>query len=129
MSGATYDSIEPINQTLRVMRLLADPSRLQMLHLLRDGELNVSELCSHLELAQPTVSHHLALMRAEGLLTSRRSGKHVYYDLDASMVNGSDNGNLRIVAGPLDLRLGSLAPDPQPESKPEPEMELVAGSA
>ena len=63
--------------------LLGDPTRLRILQLLeRDGELNVQALCAALGLPQPTVSHHLGLLRRAGVLRSRRDGKRIYYALD-----------------------------------------------
>jgi DNA-binding transcriptional ArsR family regulator len=47
--------------------------------MLRDREMNVGEIVSHFELTQPTVSHHLGLLRRAGVVLARREGKHVYY--------------------------------------------------
>ena len=57
-------------------RLLADETRLRVLSLLiQNGEMNVRELCHNLEKSQPTVSHHVELMRAAGWVRGRREGK------------------------------------------------------
>lgn len=61
-------------------RLLADETRLRVLSLLiQNGEMNVRSLCHNLEQSQPAVSHHLALLRAAGLVRSRRDGKNNFY--------------------------------------------------
>jgi DNA-binding transcriptional ArsR family regulator len=91
------------------MRILAEPTRLRVLQLLRPGELNVSSLCEHLGLAQPTVSHHLGLLRDEGLVTSRREGKHVFYALNRHAVVGGNARALSIDLGMLELRLNHLS--------------------
>jgi len=65
-----------------IMRLLSDPTRLRVLRLLLPGEKNVSALCDRLGLAQPTVSHHLGLLRTARLVVTRRNGKQVYYALN-----------------------------------------------
>ena len=63
-------------------RLLADETRLRILvFLLETPELNVRSLCELLQLSQPAVSHHLALLRADGLIACRRSGKNNFYRL------------------------------------------------
>lgn len=63
-------------------KLLADETRLRIvLLLLEHRELNVRSLCDVLDLSQPAVSHHLALLRADGLIECRRDGKHNYYRL------------------------------------------------
>ena len=65
-----------------VLRLLADPTRLRILLLLSTaGELCVGRICEELGLAQPTASHHLALMRQARLLANRREGKSIHYGL------------------------------------------------
>lgn len=61
-------------------RLLADETRLQVLQLLVEfEELNVRSLCDLLGQSQPSVSHHLGLLRTAGLVRARRDGKHNYY--------------------------------------------------
>lgn len=61
---------------------LADRTRLRILMLLADGsELCVCELTQALELVQPKISRHLAILRESGLLRDRRAGLWVYYRL------------------------------------------------
>jgi ArsR family transcriptional regulator, arsenate/arsenite/antimonite-responsive transcriptional repressor len=70
---------------IQIFKLLADETRLKiLLSLAREGELHVSALCERLGQSQPAVSHHLALLRAAGLLESRRDGKHNFYALQDS---------------------------------------------
>jgi ArsR family transcriptional regulator len=65
-----------------IFKLLADETRLRiLLHLSRQDELHVRGLCELLQQSQPAVSHHLALLRGEGLIELRREGKHNYYHL------------------------------------------------
>jgi ArsR family transcriptional regulator len=67
-------------ELVRWFKLLADETRLKILFLLLEGEeLNVRSLCDVLELSQPAVSHHLALLRVDGLIECRRDGKHNFY--------------------------------------------------
>ena len=63
------------------LKALAHESRLLMLCILAEGEKSVSELEQELELRQPTVSQQLARLRADGLVSTRRDGKVVYYSL------------------------------------------------
>ncbi|MHB0957373.1 MAG: ArsR/SmtB family transcription factor [Pirellulaceae bacterium] len=74
-------SSEQITKELvRWFKLLADETRLKILiFLLERGELNVRALCDLLQLSQPAVSHHLALLRVDGLIDCRRDGKHNFY--------------------------------------------------
>ena len=65
----------------RLLSYLADSTRLQILAILAEGEQRVFVLCERLGRPQPSVSHHLTLLRRTGILTSRRRGKEVYYAL------------------------------------------------
>lgn len=60
-------------------RTLGHPARVRVLELLRDGELTVGELQAELEIDSSGASQHLAAMRRQGLLESRREGTSVYY--------------------------------------------------
>ncbi|MSO66874.1 MAG: ArsR family transcriptional regulator [Pseudolabrys sp.] len=63
------------------LKALAHESRLMILCILAEGEKSVSELEDILNLRQPTVSQQLARLRADGLVSTRRDGKAVYYNL------------------------------------------------
>lgn len=64
-----------------MLKLLASEQRLLVLCRLLEGEACVSELCAHAGLAQAATSQHLAKMRAEGLVATRRAGQTIYYRL------------------------------------------------
>lgn len=63
------------------LKALAHESRLMILCILAEGEKSVSELEEILNLRQPTVSQQLARLRADGLVSTRRDGKTIYYSL------------------------------------------------
>jgi len=65
-----------------MFRLVGDQTRLRILVTLRDGEMNVTDICKKLKLPQPTVSRHLGILRMGGLVANRRSGKEVYYSIN-----------------------------------------------
>src|ERR1044071_1856950 len=62
-------------------KALAHESRLMILCILAEGEKSVSELEDLLSLRQPTVSQQLARLRSDGLVSTRRDGKAIYYNL------------------------------------------------
>ena len=65
---------------VRLFKLLSDETRLRILFALaEERELHVRGLCDRLVQSQPAVSHHLALLRDNGLIDRRREGKHNYY--------------------------------------------------
>jgi DNA-binding transcriptional ArsR family regulator len=63
------------------LKALAHENRLMILCILAEGEKSVSELEEFLALRQPTVSQQLARLRADGLVSTRRDGKTIYYNL------------------------------------------------
>lgn len=64
-----------------LLKHVSDPTRLQVVLILSDGERHVGALCDQLSQSQPAVSHHLALLRHGGIIAPRRQGKNNYYSL------------------------------------------------
>jgi len=64
-----------------LLKQASDPTRLQILLMLLEGERHVGSLGEDLSMSQPAISHHLALLRHGGLITPRRQGKSNYYVL------------------------------------------------
>jgi len=65
----------------QLCQVLSDPSRLELLHLLGDGERTVGELVAATGMRQANVSQHLTLLRQRGIVTTRRAGTTVHYAL------------------------------------------------
>lgn len=63
------------------LKAMASPHRLMLLCLMADGEKSVSDLTEELGLRQATVSQHLARLRQEGLVTTRREAQTIYYSI------------------------------------------------
>ncbi|MDP9143505.1 MAG: metalloregulator ArsR/SmtB family transcription factor, partial [Actinomycetota bacterium] len=72
---------EQAEQMAAIARALADPVRLQLVDVLRKhaGKVCVCELVPLFDLSQPTVSHHLKVLRHAGLVDSERRGLWAYY--------------------------------------------------
>ncbi len=68
-----------LDESVRVAKALAHPTRLRILAMLGDGELCVCQLTAALKLAASTVSAHLAEMRNAGLLEEEKEGRWVHY--------------------------------------------------
>jgi len=64
-----------------LLKHVSDPTRLQVILILADGERHVGALCEQLNQSQPAVSHHLALLRHGGIISPRRQGKNNFYSL------------------------------------------------
>ena len=60
---------------------VGDPKRLKLLYLVAERPHNVSELTEALDVSQPTVSHHLRILRERGLVKTEREGTCIYYSL------------------------------------------------
>lgn len=65
----------------RICQALADPKRILILYTLAGGPRYVNELVDELDLPQPTVSRHLAILREKGLVQSERQGTAICYTL------------------------------------------------
>ena len=65
----------------RLMKVLSNRDRLLLLCQLSQGEKSVSELEALLDIHQPTLSQQLGVLRAEGLVNTRRDGKRIYYSV------------------------------------------------
>ena len=64
-----------------LLKHVSDPTRLQVILILDEGERHVGALCDQLSQSQPAVSHHLALLRHGGIIAPRRQGKNNFYSL------------------------------------------------
>ena len=67
-------------------KALADETRQAILQMLLEGEKCVSDLSAACAMSQPTISHHLNILKSLGLVHSRKDGKYVYYDIDRDNV-------------------------------------------
>ncbi len=61
------------------LKALADDTRQDILLLLQKREMNVGELGEHFATTQPTLSHHLAVLRRANLVVTHRDGQHIVY--------------------------------------------------
>lgn len=69
-----------------LLKALAHPKRLEIIHLLRDQELSVSDIHTMLDLPQANISQHLMLLRDAQIVTTRRDGKQIYYSLSSEKI-------------------------------------------
>ena len=80
------DRLAPPPAVLRLHRALGDETRLRILKLLADRDLYLTEIAQQLELSKPTIKHHLAMLRAAGLVTVVEGGNVMYYTLRRSRI-------------------------------------------
>lgn len=73
-------------ETVSVLNALSNENRLLLLCQMSQGEYSVSELEDLLDIRQPTLSQQLSVLRAEGLVDTRREGKRIYYKVSDAKV-------------------------------------------
>ena len=84
-------------------KALSDPTRREILRLLGRKEMSVGEIVYRFAMSQPSISRHLAVLRAAGLVTARREGQNVVYGLDTTVMQD-------VVRALLDLSGRSKSP-------------------
>ncbi len=72
------------SQACTLLKILANEDRLLILCQLSQGPRNVGELETLLDIRQPTLSQQLTVLREEGLVTTKRKGKYIYYSLSST---------------------------------------------
>lgn len=85
MSTKTINKFDQyIKQISRLFDLLAEKNRLGIFAILTYGEFTVTDIYKCLELRQNLISHHLLVLKENGLVKSRKSGRRVFYSLNNS---------------------------------------------
>lgn len=67
-------------------KALADETRQRILEMLLEGEMRVGDIVDAFTMSQPTISHHLSVLKQFGLVTSRKEGKQVFYAINRDNV-------------------------------------------
>lgn len=68
------------------MRALADPTRREILNLLKKGRLSAGDITAHFQITAPSISRHLSVLKAADLIRDTREGQFIYYELNASIL-------------------------------------------
>jgi DNA-binding transcriptional ArsR family regulator len=103
-----------------VMKILASPRRLEILHLLAEEPKEVGRLAEEMGITQPNVSQHLAVMRSAGIVEAQREGREVRYHLTDPEVIDACNLMRGVLMRRL-ARLGELSDRPNPsDERPMP---------
>lgn len=72
-----------LQQTLKA---LADPTRREILNLLKAGKLSAGEIADHFDITAAAISRHLSLLKDADLIEDTREGKYIFYELNASVL-------------------------------------------
>lgn len=68
-------------------KALSDPTRRGILDILKGGAKTAGDIGAHFEMTGATVSHHLSVLRAAGLISDDKRGKYIYYELNMSVLD------------------------------------------
>ena len=96
--------IDDFNLTAEVFKQLGDGSRLRIFWLLCHCEDCVLNISAMVNMSSPAVSHHLKQLKAGGLITSRRSGKEMFY-------KAADNERSRLLHSMIEKLMGIICPE------------------
>jgi DNA-binding transcriptional ArsR family regulator len=102
VSDDALEATDPLaapQAVVRLHRALGDDTRLKILKLLAGRDLYLTEIAQQLELSKPTIKHHLALLRAAGLVTITESGSVVYYTLRRNRLDDASADIKRFLIG------------------------------
>ena len=83
VSLSLQDMRQAAGQACRLLKVLSNPDRLMILCQLAQGEMRVGEMEEALGIVQPTLSQQLTVLRDEELVSTRREGKNIYYQLSS----------------------------------------------
>ncbi len=82
-----------------VFQALADPTRRRILEMLREGGMTAGDIAAHFDMSQPSISHHLKLLRTAELVTAEREGQYIKYHLNLSVLEETLLGFYNILRG------------------------------
>lgn len=68
-------------------KALSDPTRREIITLLKDGKMSAGEIVSHFSMTNAAISHHLSVLKQADLISDERIGKHIYYELNTSVID------------------------------------------
>jgi ArsR family transcriptional regulator len=67
-------------------KAIADPTRREILHLLRKEEMTAGDVAAHFDMTKPSMSHHFSVLKEADLITSRRDGQTIWYALNTTVL-------------------------------------------
>lgn len=69
----------------QLFKALNDPTRREILELLRKGDLSAGDIADQFDMSKPSISHHLDLLRQAGLVESVKKGQFIYYSINTTV--------------------------------------------
>jgi ArsR family transcriptional regulator, arsenate/arsenite/antimonite-responsive transcriptional repressor len=69
-----------------VYKALADPTRRDILNLLKNKDLTAGEIADHFRISKPSISHHLNLLKQADLVHAEKEGQYIYYSINTTVL-------------------------------------------
>ncbi len=69
----------------QTFKALSDPTRREILDLLKSGKKSAGEIGEHFQMTGATISHHLSILKQANLITDEKSGKYIFYELNLTV--------------------------------------------
>lgn len=70
-----------------VFKALSDPTRREIVSMLRKGDMTAGEIAGHFHISKPSISHHLSILKGAGLVQDVKEGQRVIYSLNMSVLS------------------------------------------
>lgn len=70
----------------KTLKALADPTRREILSLLKNSKLSAGEIAEHFDITAAAISRHLSILKEADLVQDTREGKYIFYELNASVL-------------------------------------------
>lgn len=70
-----------------LFRALNDPTRRQILEILREGDFTAGDIADQFEMTKPSISHHLDLLKQAELISANKRGQFIYYSLNTTVLD------------------------------------------
>lgn len=70
----------------QTLRALADPTRREIMNMLKKGRMSAGDISSHFDMSGAAVSRHLSVLKEVDLIRDKREGKNIFYELNASVL-------------------------------------------
>lgn len=68
------------------LKALADPTRRQIIQLLKSGRLSAGDIVEHFSISAAAISRHLSILKEAGLIRDTREGKYIFYEINLSVL-------------------------------------------
>ncbi len=101
----------------QAFKALADPTRREILSLLRRGEMTAGDLAERFDMTKPTMSHHFSVLKEADLLTSRRDGQQIWYGLNTTVVQDLMAWAMHLMRGGDDRSIEGRSREGGPEDE------------